>query len=316
MTITCKNPKCKKTFDVPGGQGKVMVACPHCGAKFMGDTGNVPDAPTPKPAPKPKVTPVSKPAPRPKVTPAPKPTPGPKVTPAPTPQPPVPPVKPDSTIRFWRPSHAYKEFNMTGLNNMAADKETYFIYVDNVEKGELKADDVLTLDISSMTGHILEVRRGALGLKLPAGKAVIPAGGGSYTFTAFNRNLWGGPVQDPFGDAVVQYMVQTYAGKTIQSWFHAANNARGSVGFSVHAKGVKFFYTLTETKGWKEWSTGKHEQELSYAQAGIHLPFPAGASDYGYWSYLEDRIREAVCMQLGYERHLGELRPATGPATL
>lgn len=290
ILIKCKNPSCNAMLRMAKGQGKVKAACPKCGAKFLADTGPVGSGGAVQP-PKQKVKPLPQEH---------------KVKPV---TPPTPPAG-DRTIHIRRPSHAYTEFDFQGISNTVTDKETYYIFVDNVEVGQLKAEEDIEFKVSSLTSHIVEYKRTAL--KMPGGKLIIPAGKEDYYCTAFWRkghSITAVPSPDPFGHAVMTYLMNAYRSEGIYDWMNASNNRTGGVGFRLSSEGLSFFYPVGKSRSLKQWATGEQEKKFTYAELGITQPLPKDYLNIGYLEEFSRIAERQLCRDLHLKVNLGCLCP-------
>lgn len=284
MSVTC--PHCEGKSRVPANKGKLKVTCGHCGEKYLYDSGTWPGTPVkqqaqqPKPQPRPQTPPPQRPQ-----TPPPQ---RPQTPPPPQPEPqsqPRPQEPPCRTITIERATHAYKEWDLHGLENAFRDKWIVRIVLDDVEQGHLKADEVMTLDVDSGE-HTLRYN-------LLAPKYWIPPGRENYLVSYFRDSLRIGPENDEFRDGLTLFVLKMFRGRGIKDRILDPNNHGNKVRLDINSEGIRLSWTLEHTKGLKQWLTGEGEEKISYSQMGL-TPLAEEMRPAGYWEFLQMWVEKAI----------------------
>lgn len=287
-TVIVSCPKCSKKLRFPSDKGLILVTCPVCGYMFQykpktqSDTAKVllqskpPVSPAKAPvkptsqgwnqAKKPvePVSQVKKPAP----------------TTVPQNQ-----QQPTRTVSIRRGMHAYKDLTAAGLKNMFVDAAPVAVYLDGEKQGMLNKDKAMVLRIDSGK-HIIS--------QSPiSSKHRIPEGSDSYDSFYFNGAFMTGPVNDPFRDELAAFILKLVRGQGFRDRINDPNNHYHAVEITIQSNYVRVHWRLNQTKGFAEWSTGEKEEKIYYHQAGL-TPLPEHKQPSGYWSYLNNYIRDVV----------------------
>ena len=208
------------------------------------------------------------------------------------------------TVKIYRLTHAYKEWNATGLRNRLKDNMPVHIFLDDKDQGFLAKDSSLILNLDS-NPHIL--RCDAIGTKY-----IIPAGTDHYSAYFFNNSLKIGPVQDNFRDGLTMFVLKIFRGQGIRDRMADPNNLHHNVSIDVGQDGIRLSWRLAQTRGIKQWATGTDEEKISYYQAGL-TPLPKEKQPGGYWDYIQMRIEDAIeaDKEADMERYMSGFRART-----
>lgn len=211
------------------------------------------------------------------------------------------------TLRVQRFSHAHKD-----LRNAVADNLGYFIFVDGVNKGSVAKDQHIDLPINGQS-HEITLRTG-LGSPSPlnVSKITIPAGAASFFAIAFNNTLSAGPLNDTFGNAVTETVLQMFRGRGALDRIKHPNNRNRNLYVNLYSDRIEISYDVVKTRGFEQWSTGRETEKIPYSRLG--LAPPANANAYNYWSFLTTMVKDSIVAdsKADMERDsLGGFRPRT-----
>jgi len=295
--ITCQNQSCRKSFRVPNINKKLEVTCPHCKAKFIinpafpvdftnQDFRDIfhdifeTDAKTTSNTPK-KDPNVVKPSPTPKQKPQPTKTKEQTNSTNATYQ----CSNPIRVLKFVRYTHANKDLSLQGVGNVIKDAAFVNLSIDGFSVGKLGKEE-MTIPLDGNSHQI--------GINGSIGKYFIPAGTDNYKAFYFNSNISIGSENDPFREALAKYMVNIFRQSSTKKKLRDSNNSNHSVVINIGSDHVRMFYPLIKTSGIKEWSLGGHEEIISYSEMGLPSPKPENMQPSGYWSYIDDYVKEAI----------------------
>jgi len=276
MIATC--PECGTKNRVPRGKGNLRVKCGVCTHQFylLGDPAlrKAPEAPQPQPRPEPQPRP--QPQPRPEPQPRPQPQPQPQSRPQGT---------PCRTITIERATHAYKEWNLKGLENAFRDKFPVRIVLDDVEQGRLTDKENMVLHVDSGE-HTIRYN-------LLAPRYAIPAGTENYLVSYFRDDFRIGPETDDFRDALTGFVLSMFRGRGIRDRINDPNNYGNKIYMDVNCDGIRLYWTLAKPKGLKQMLTGEGEEKISYGQMGLTPP-PQERWPAGYWGFIQMWLELAI----------------------
>lgn len=192
---------------------------------------------------------------------------------------------PCRTITIERATHAYKEWDIHGLENAFRDKWIVRIVLDDVEQGHLNANEPMTLNIDSGE-HTIRYN-------LLAPRYRIPAGTDNYMVSYFRDNFRIGPETDAFRDGLTQFVVKMFRGRGIKDRILDPNNYGNKVYLDINREGIRVYWTLAHTKGLKQFFSGEGEDKISYRQMGL-TPLAEEKQPTGYWEFLQMWVEEAI----------------------
>lgn len=268
IIVTC--PKCGRGNRVPTGQGNLRITCRGCDSQFYlsGD----PALNQPSTAKTPQYRPQPKSSPEPQSRPEPQPQTRPQGTPC-------------RTITIERATHAYKEWDIHGLENAFRDKWVVRIVLDEVEQGHLKADAPMVLNVDSGE-HTIRYN-------LLSPKYRIPAGTDNYIVSYFRDNFRIGPENDDFRDNLTLFVVKMFRSRGMKDRILDLNNSSNTVCLDINQDGIRLYWHLAHTKGLKQFLTGESEEKISYQQIGL-TPLAEEKQPTGYWDFLQMWIETAI----------------------
>lgn len=211
------------------------------------------------------------------------------------------------TLRVQRFAHAHKD-----LRNAVADNLGYFIFVDGVNKGSVAKGQYIDIPISGQS-HEIALRTG-LGSPSPlnVSKITIPAGAVSFFVTAFNATLSAGPLNDPFGGAVTEFVLKMFRSQGARDRIDHPNNRNRNLYVNLYSDRIEISYDVVKTRGFEQWSTGREIEKIPYSRLG--LPPPANGNAYNYWNFLTTMVKDSIVEddQADMEKDsLGGFRPRT-----
>lgn len=272
-------PQCKQMWTMEKGSGIIQVDC-DCGSSWSYDANKgrpiSPGAsagqqrqqrsepPRPRPNPQPQQSQANPQTQQPQTRPQ---------------------GKPCRTITIERATHAYKEWDLHGLENAFRDKWIVRIVLDEVEQGHLKANETMVLDVDSGE-HTIRYN-------LLAPKYWIPPGTDNYIVSYFRDNFRIGPENDDFRDGLTLFVIKMFRSRGMKDRILDRNNHGNKVHLDVNRDGIRLYWTLEHTKGLKQWLTGEGEEKISYSQMGL-TPLAEEKQPSGYWEFLQMWVEEAI----------------------
>lgn len=261
VIINCNN--CKSKLRVPGNRGRIRVTCPVCKHQFSysGTFENIPKATFDTP---PQQNQSSR-------------------QPANTAF--EQPTQACRTLTVARLKHAHTGLDVYGLRNKLLDNISVSILLDGVKQGVLSNNGKLELHIDSREHRLASAILGS--------SYKIPAGNESYLALFFNNAFQIAPLEDPFRDRLMEFLLRIVRGQGFKERILNPNNRTHAVEINLTSNYIEIFMHLDKPKGLVQLVTGGQSEKIYYKDVGL-VPPNEDRRPGGYWDYLKTYMRETV----------------------